>query len=110
MKDRDRKQRAEISAPDLGALCNSQRRALVAIRRERARGPRGDSPHAIQLATGVLSELVDPSFPEALVRAERTPKTRRNTLRADQYPHIPCTPPPGGVEDEHRKTFGSGVE
>ncbi len=24
-------------------------------------------------------------------------------------PHMPCTPPPGGVEDEHRYTPGSAV-
>ena len=30
------------------------------------------------------------------------PKRSRSAARADQYPDIPCTPPPGGVEAEHR--------
>lgn len=30
-------------------------------------------------------------------------------MRAAFQPHIPCTPPPGRVDDEHRKTRGSGV-
>ena len=28
---------------------------------------------------------------------------------AASQPHIPCTPPPGGTDDEHRKTPGNGV-
>jgi hypothetical protein len=32
-----------------------------------------------------------------------------NTVRAALYPHMPWTPPPGGVEDEHIKIFLSGV-
>ena len=27
-------------------------------------------------------------------------RSLRKAARAAQYPHIPCTPPPGGVEDE----------
>ncbi len=27
---------------------------------------------------------------------------RDSAMRAAWYPHIPCTPPPGGVDDEHR--------
>jgi hypothetical protein len=30
--------------------------------------------------------------------------------RAEKWPHIPWTPPEGGVLAEHRKTRGSGVE
>ena len=37
------------------------------------------------------------------------PKTRRSALSAAQYPHIPCTPPPGGVELEQRKKRGLDV-
>lgn len=29
-------------------------------------------------------------------------KTSASAARAAWYPHIPCTPPPGGVEDEQR--------
>jgi predicted unusual protein kinase regulating ubiquinone biosynthesis (AarF/ABC1/UbiB family) len=28
---------------------------------------------------------------------------------AASQPHMPCTPPPGGTDDEHRKTPGNGV-
>jgi hypothetical protein len=35
--------------------------------------------------------------------------TRLRTHSAAQKPHMPCTPPPGGVEAEQRKTFGFGV-
>jgi hypothetical protein len=34
---------------------------------------------------------------------------KRSAACAAWYPHIPCTPPPGGVEAEQRKTPGSGV-
>ena len=36
--------------------------------------------------------------------------TPRSAERAANQPHIPCTPPPGGVEDEQMKSRGSGVE
>lgn len=35
--------------------------------------------------------------------------TRFSTLRAAQYPHMPCTPPPGGVLDELKNTFAMPV-
>lgn len=28
--------------------------------------------------------------------------SRRRAARAARWPHMPCTPPPGGVEAEHR--------
>ena len=31
-------------------------------------------------------------------------------LRAAKYPHMPCTPPPGGVDAEQMKRRGFGVE
>jgi hypothetical protein len=34
---------------------------------------------------------------------------RRRVAVAAQKPHIPCTPPPGGVDDEQRKSHRSGV-
>src|SRR5215217_1445058 len=40
-----------------------------------------------------------------VIGSERPPDTvsvLRNADRAAQYPGIPCTPPPGGVEDEQR--------
>src|ERR1043166_398645 len=33
----------------------------------------------------------------------------RSALRAAKYPHMPCTPPPGGVEAEQMNTLGFGV-
>jgi len=30
------------------------------------------------------------------------PRSRRRASRAALYPHMPCTLPPGGVDDEHR--------
>ena len=35
--------------------------------------------------------------------------TPRSAARAAWYPHIPCTPPPGGVEAEQRKRRGFAV-
>jgi hypothetical protein len=34
---------------------------------------------------------------------------RRRTARAAWKPHMPCTPPPGGVDEEQRKKRGFGV-
>ena len=34
---------------------------------------------------------------------------RRKAVRAAKYPHIPCTPPPGGVEDEQMYSPWTGV-
>src|SRR5262249_59453321 len=34
---------------------------------------------------------------------------RRKAVRAAKYPHRPCTPPPGGVEDEQMYSPGTGV-
>ena len=34
---------------------------------------------------------------------------RRSAVPAAWYPHIPCTPPPGGVEAEQISTRGLGV-
>ena len=39
----------------------------------------------------------------------RQPRSCRKTSCAACQPHIPCTPPPGGVDDEHRYTPLSGV-
>jgi hypothetical protein len=36
-------------------------------------------------------------------------RCRRSAAEAACHPHIPWTPPPGGVEEEQRKTPGSGV-
>lgn len=36
------------------------------------------------------------------------PRSLSTTLAA-LYPHIPCTPPPGAVDAEHRYTFGDDV-
>lgn len=36
--------------------------------------------------------------------------TPRSAERAARQPQIPCTPPPGGVDDEQMKRPGSGVE
>ncbi len=36
--------------------------------------------------------------------------TPRSAERAARHPQIPCTPPPGGVDDEQMKRPGSGVE
>ena len=33
----------------------------------------------------------------------------RKATAAAATPHIPCTPPPGGVEAEHRYTPSTGV-
>ena len=33
---------------------------------------------------------------------------RLKTARAAWYPHMPCTLPPGGVEEEQRKTLRRG--
>jgi hypothetical protein len=41
--------------------------------------------------------------------AYRMPKLRLSALRAACRPHIPCTPPPGGVEEEHRYRSRAGV-
>src|SRR5919204_6126638 len=39
------------------------------------------------------------------------PRLRRSAsaTRAAEQPHIPCTPPPGGVDEEHRYTPRIGV-
>jgi len=37
------------------------------------------------------------------------PSTVPSARHAARCPHMPCTPPPGGVEAEQRKTPGSGV-
>ncbi len=34
---------------------------------------------------------------------------RRKAVRAAKYPHMPCTPPPGGVEDEQMYSPCTGV-
>jgi hypothetical protein len=39
----------------------------------------------------------------------RSRKRRRFALSAAWNPHIPCTPGPGGVDEEHRNTFPIGV-
>ena len=36
-------------------------------------------------------------------------RTPRSAARAANQPHMPCTPPPGGVDAEHRKSRRSGV-
>src|SRR5690606_14982283 len=36
-------------------------------------------------------------------------KHRRRAARAAKYPHMPCTPPPGGVDEEQIKRAGIGV-
>jgi len=45
--------------------------------------------------------ISDPDKLGALPPHDRTPRSAR-AVRAAQLPHIPCTPPPGGVEAEHR--------
>jgi hypothetical protein len=35
--------------------------------------------------------------------------SRESALEAAWNPHMPWTPPPGGVEAEQMKTFGLGV-
>jgi hypothetical protein len=43
------------------------------------------------------------------VRGLGVQKRRRRAVRAAWKPHIPCTPPPGGVEEEQMKMCGAGV-
>jgi hypothetical protein len=54
---------------------------------------------------GTLSSGGEDPGPEATgcrgTPQSRTPRSAR-AVRAAQSPHIPCTPPPGGVDDEHR--------
>ena len=40
-------------------------------------------------------------LPGGLLRGARGPASL-STARAAARPHMPCTPPPGGVDDEHR--------
>jgi hypothetical protein len=44
-----------------------------------------------------------------MIPRAHSPKTRANADCAAQYPHMPCTPPPGGVELEAMKMRGLGV-
>jgi hypothetical protein len=55
-----------------------------------------------------LREAPDGSATEPRLQDDRRPRSAR-TVRAAPSPHMPCTPPPGGVDAEHRYTPGSGV-
>ncbi|MDX6556848.1 MAG: hypothetical protein QOD86_3043 [Miltoncostaeaceae bacterium] len=77
--------------------------ALVAVVRGAAASSSPSLPHAASAAS--------PAAPAAASACARVilgstppfyPSSRRSAALAARYPHIPCTPPPGGVEDEHR--------
>jgi hypothetical protein len=42
-------------------------------------------------------------------RGRSRQRSRRSARRAACRPHMPCTPPPGGVDDEHRYRPRTGV-
>ena len=50
--------------------------------------------------TGAHSENIPACYAYPVSLAYGCLRSRRKAARAAQYPHIPCTPPPGGVEDE----------
>lgn len=43
-------------------------------------------------------------------KSQAVHSTSPNALRAAMWPHIPWTPPPGGVDDEQRYSPLTGVE
>ena len=61
---------------------------------------RGGCP---ERAHQVVQARADPAFPGSrpLAQPRRIPKDFFSAAPAAWKPHIPCTPPPGGVDDEH---------
>ncbi len=109
---------------DLGSL-TKQAKKLV-DQRGGVDALKGDAEELKDIAEGAGARRTRPRRPRmrsrspagSRRRAKRQPrpehapaqrKTPRSAARAANQPHMPCTPPPGGVEDEHRKIRGSGV-
>ena len=59
-------------------------------------------------ATPVSAENSDASL--AADYSNISYKTLRRAALAAKYPHMPCTPPPGGVDAEHMYRPLTGVE
>jgi hypothetical protein len=104
--DRRRRSRPGRELPDHGQLVPRRRRRQVhrAARRDRpARRRRGH-----RRARG-LPGAVAYRRPDRAARPRPDRRDRLSAARAAQYPHMPCTPPPGGVDEEHRNTPERGV-
>ncbi len=77
-----------------------------------ARGARGDGHRGAVVGPPHLDGDGRPGGQRVLrLRRRLTGPGQRasSAARAAWTPHIPCTPPPGGVDDEHTNRPGSGV-
>src|SRR5438309_1282615 len=112
-----RGRRVVMSTPSTPAMLAFRYHASWAVPTELRSASSCPSP-ARYLRPGELSMVL----PRALAGVSPTPaqpgaglpprgqrSTRLRAVWAAKYPHMPCTPPPGGVEEEQKNSLGLGV-
>ena len=107
--------RSNCGAPEhrRGADHHPRRPAAAAQRQHASPGPamrprpRPPTPPTALACGASQRRLCQRRVPGALRPVHRS--ARASAARAACQPHMPCTPPPGGVDDEHTYSRGLGV-